>query len=54
MCGVIQLDATIIHLLTMCPLPADYRLLEDTGRFAGGATRDKLIQIPRSTARVSL
>nr|XP_040039625.1 box C/D snoRNA protein 1 isoform X1 [Gasterosteus aculeatus aculeatus] len=32
-------------------LLSDYRLLEDTGRFAGGATRDKLIQIPRSTAR---
>uniref|UniRef100_A0A8C2XNK4 Zinc finger HIT-type containing 6 n=1 Tax=Cyclopterus lumpus TaxID=8103 RepID=A0A8C2XNK4_CYCLU len=30
----------------------DYRLLEDTGRFAGGATRDKLIQTPRSTLKV--
>ncbi|XP_075944490.1 box C/D snoRNA protein 1 isoform X2 [Anarhichas minor] len=29
----------------------DYRLLEDTGRFAGAATRDKLIQTPRSTLR---
>ncbi|XP_056270825.1 box C/D snoRNA protein 1 isoform X2 [Pseudoliparis swirei] len=29
----------------------DYRLLEDTGRFAGGATRDKLIRTPRSTFR---
>ncbi|KAK9519622.1 hypothetical protein VZT92_022338 [Zoarces viviparus] len=29
----------------------DYRLLEDTGRFAGAATRDKLIQTPRSTSR---
>uniref|UniRef100_A0A8C2XUL4 Box C/D snoRNA protein 1 n=2 Tax=Cyclopterus lumpus TaxID=8103 RepID=A0A8C2XUL4_CYCLU len=29
----------------------DYRLLEDTGRFAGGATRDKLIQTPRSTLK---
>ncbi|XP_068445582.1 box C/D snoRNA protein 1 [Clinocottus analis] len=32
-------------------LLSDYRLLEDTGRFAGGATRDKLIQTPRSTSR---
>ncbi|XP_037326122.2 box C/D snoRNA protein 1 [Pungitius pungitius] len=32
-------------------LLSDYRLLEDTGRFAGGATRDKLVQVPRSTAR---
>ncbi|KAM8875230.1 box C/D snoRNA protein 1 [Spinachia spinachia] len=32
-------------------LLSDYRLLEDTGRFAGGATRDKLVQIPRSTSR---
>lgn len=29
----------------------DYRLLEDTGRFADGATRDKLIQTPRSTLK---
>ncbi|XP_054458823.1 box C/D snoRNA protein 1 [Anoplopoma fimbria] len=29
----------------------DYRLLEDTGRFAGGATRDKLIRTPRSTLK---
>ncbi|KAM6938087.1 box C/D snoRNA protein 1 [Lycodopsis pacificus] len=29
----------------------DYRLLEDTGRFAGAATRDKLIQTPRSTLK---
>ncbi|XP_074491084.1 box C/D snoRNA protein 1 isoform X1 [Sebastes fasciatus] len=29
----------------------DYRLLEDTGRFADGATRDKLIRTPRSTSK---
>ncbi|XP_045906540.1 box C/D snoRNA protein 1 isoform X2 [Micropterus dolomieu] len=27
----------------------DYRFLEDTGRFADGATRDKLIRTPRAT-----
>ena len=31
----------------------DYRLLEDTGRFADGATRDNLIRTPRSTLKVS-
>ncbi|KAK5869592.1 hypothetical protein PBY51_024297 [Eleginops maclovinus] len=29
----------------------DYRFLEDTGRFADGATRDKLIGTPRSTLK---
>lgn len=32
---------------------SDYRFLEDTGRFADGATRDKLIRTPRSTGKVS-
>ncbi|XP_059197401.1 box C/D snoRNA protein 1 [Centropristis striata] len=29
----------------------DYRLLEDTGRFADGANRDKLVRTPRSTLK---
>lgn len=31
----------------------DYRFLEDTGRFADGATRDNLVQAPRVTVKVS-
>ncbi|XP_029003463.1 box C/D snoRNA protein 1 [Betta splendens] len=29
----------------------DYRLLEDTGRFADGATRDRLVQTPHTTLK---
>ncbi|XP_022593835.1 box C/D snoRNA protein 1 [Seriola dumerili] len=32
-------------------LLSDYRFLEDTGRFADGATRDKLTQTPRTTLK---
>ncbi|KAM9384250.1 box C/D snoRNA protein 1 isoform 1-T1 [Pholidichthys leucotaenia] len=32
-------------------LLSDYRFLEDTGRFADGATRDNLIQAPRTTSK---
>lgn len=32
-------------------LLSDYRFLEDTGRFADGATRDNLIQAPRTTLK---
>lgn len=32
-------------------LLSDYRFLEDTGRFADGTTRDKLIRTPRSTGK---
>ncbi|XP_071342517.1 box C/D snoRNA protein 1 [Trachinotus anak] len=32
-------------------LLSDYRFLEDTGRFADGATRDKLSRTPRSTLK---
>lgn len=31
----------------------DYRFLEDTGRFADGATRDGLVRTPRTTSKVS-
>lgn len=31
----------------------DYRFLEDTGRFADGATRDSLVRTPRTTSKVS-
>lgn len=31
----------------------DYRFLEDTGRFADGATRDNLVRSPRTTSKVS-
>lgn len=31
----------------------DYRFLEDTGRFAEGATRDSLVRTPRTTSKVS-
>uniref|UniRef100_A0A668VCP4 BCD1 alpha/beta domain-containing protein n=1 Tax=Oreochromis aureus TaxID=47969 RepID=A0A668VCP4_OREAU len=34
-------------------LLSDYRFLEDTGRFANGATRDNLVQAPRVTVKVS-
>uniref|UniRef100_A0A3Q4N289 Box C/D snoRNA protein 1-like n=1 Tax=Neolamprologus brichardi TaxID=32507 RepID=A0A3Q4N289_NEOBR len=34
-------------------LLSDYRFLEDTGRFADGATRDNLVQAPRVTVKVS-
>ncbi|CAI5637202.1 unnamed protein product [Oreochromis niloticus] len=32
-------------------LLSDYRFLEDTGRFANGATRDNLVQAPRVTVK---
>ncbi|KAM3619148.1 uncharacterized protein V6R79_003733 [Siganus canaliculatus] len=32
-------------------LLSDYRFLEDTGRFADGATRDELVRTPRTTAK---
>uniref|UniRef100_H3C6D8 Box C/D snoRNA protein 1 n=1 Tax=Tetraodon nigroviridis TaxID=99883 RepID=H3C6D8_TETNG len=32
-------------------LLSDYRFLEDTGRFADGATRDSLVQTPRTTSK---
>ncbi|KAM8745644.1 box C/D snoRNA protein 1 [Acanthopagrus schlegelii] len=32
-------------------LLSDYRFLEDTGRFADGATRDSLIRTPRTTSK---
>uniref|UniRef100_A0A674MAH8 Zinc finger HIT-type containing 6 n=1 Tax=Takifugu rubripes TaxID=31033 RepID=A0A674MAH8_TAKRU len=34
-------------------LLSDYRFLEDTGRFADGATRDGLVRTPRTTSKVS-
>lgn len=34
-------------------LVPDYRFLEDTGRFADGATRDGLVRTPRTTSKVS-
>ncbi|XP_041862926.1 box C/D snoRNA protein 1 isoform X2 [Melanotaenia boesemani] len=39
---------TLSHFDEMTLL-SDYRFLEDTGRFADGATRDNLIRVPRST-----
>ncbi|XP_029284808.1 box C/D snoRNA protein 1 isoform X1 [Cottoperca gobio] len=41
---------TLSHFDEMTLL-SDYRLLEDTGRFADGATRDKLVRTPRSTLK---
>ncbi|MED6294941.1 Box C/D snoRNA protein 1 [Characodon lateralis] len=44
---------TLSHFDEMALL-SDYRFLEDTGRFADGATRDDLIQAPRTTMKVRL
>ncbi|KAM4739130.1 box C/D snoRNA protein 1 [Anableps anableps] len=41
---------TLSHFDEMTLL-SDYRFLEDTGRFADGATRDNLIQAPRTTLK---
>ncbi|KAM4574783.1 box C/D snoRNA protein 1 [Fundulus diaphanus] len=41
---------TLSHFDEMALL-SDYRFLEDTGRFADGATRDNLIQAPRTTSK---
>ncbi|KAL7396933.1 hypothetical protein ABVT39_013918 [Epinephelus coioides] len=41
---------TLSHFDEMTLL-SDYRLLEDTGRFADGANRDSLIRTPRSTLK---
>ncbi|XP_014822720.1 PREDICTED: box C/D snoRNA protein 1 [Poecilia mexicana] len=41
---------TLSHFDEMTLL-SDYRFLEDTGRFADGATRDDLIQAPRTTLK---
>ncbi|XP_042340168.1 box C/D snoRNA protein 1 [Plectropomus leopardus] len=41
---------TLSHFDEMALL-SDYRLLEDTGRFADGASRDSLIRSPRSTLK---
>ncbi|XP_015246666.1 PREDICTED: box C/D snoRNA protein 1 isoform X1 [Cyprinodon variegatus] len=41
---------TLSHFDEMTLL-SDYRFLEDTGRFADGATRDNLIQTPRTTLK---
>lgn len=41
---------TLSHFDEMTLL-SDYRFLEDTGRFADGATRDNLIQAPRITLK---
>lgn len=38
-------------LIVTCTV--DYRFLEDTGRFAEGATRDSLMRTPRTTLKVS-
>lgn len=39
--------------VVVCPASVDYRFLEDTGRFADGASRDTLVQVPRTTFKVS-
>ncbi|XP_072245158.1 box C/D snoRNA protein 1 isoform X2 [Leuresthes tenuis] len=41
---------TLSHFDEMALL-SDYRFLEDTGRFADGATRDNLIRSPRTTLK---
>lgn len=46
----------LVFLRVFCYLSftpnADYRFLEDTGRFADGAARDNLIRTPRASLKV--
>lgn len=54
--GCVRRKCCSLTLMCVCCLfficTVDYRFLEDTGRFADGATRDKLSRTPRTTLKV--